>query len=133
MKSFSVTAGGTVNTLKPGQVVTCSTALGLLMQPAVMIIGLLFAWPLGSARAIPGRLIAGSLMLALWVGIGIPLSLWLYFQDIPILAFAPNVIVVETIINRFMLNGGSLVLGALLAAMALAVAAFCNNDVQQLD
>ena len=126
MKSLSISAGDIVIALTPGQALKSSTAIGILMQPAIMIVGLLLAWPLGSSKAIPIRAGLGVLMLGIWLFVEIPLSLWVYFQDIPIRAMAPTVIVLETIVSRFLLNGGSLVLGALMAGVALAIESGTN-------
>lgn len=123
MKALAIHSGDTVVALKPGQALTCSTAIGVLMQPAIMIVGILLAWPARSSAAVPGRVVAGSLTLGGWFFFGIPLLLWLYFQDIPIRVVAPNIIPLETVVGRFLLNGGGLVVGSLLAAAALAGAA----------
>jgi hypothetical protein len=108
--------------LQPGSVLTCSTATGLLLQPAVMLLGLLLGWPTRSAGEALIRFASGSIMLAAWLLLGIPFSLWIYFHDIPIRAYAPDELAFLTIAGKFLLNGGSLVLGAMLAACALALA-----------
>lgn len=123
MRPMTVTAGDLVVNLQPGQTLKSSTAIGVLLQPAIMIAGLLLAWPLRTARALPERALLAVGLLGFWLGVGVPLTLRLYFQDIPIRAFAPNVIPFETLVGRFLLNGGGLVLGALLTAAGLALTA----------
>lgn len=122
MKAMVVTHGDVAVALRPGQGLKCSTAIGILLQPAVMIVGVLLAWPTASGKSIPMRLLVGTPTLATWLLGGIPLTLWIYFRDIPIRALAPTAILPETLVSKFLLNGGSLVLGALMAAGALTLA-----------
>jgi hypothetical protein len=122
MKTFVVFGANKFIMVEPGTVLLCSTATGLLMQPATMIFGLLLGWPVRSVREALVRGSLGSMLLALWMLLGIPLSLWVYFHDIPVRAFVPNEVSFLTIFGKFLLNGGGLVLGALLATGALALA-----------
>jgi hypothetical protein len=133
MKAFTVSAAGKIFTLLAGQALTCSTAIGILMQPAIMLVGVLLAWPLDSAKAALGRAIWGVVALAFWLFVGIPLSLWIYFYDIPVRAFAPGEVLLSTIIGKFLLNGGGLVLGGLLAIGVLAAGARWAGDAVQPD
>ena len=133
MKAFTVSAAGKVFTLLAGQALTCSTAIGILMQPVIMLVGVLLAWPLESVRAALGRGVFGAMALAFWLFVGIPLSLWIYFYDIPVRAFVPSEVLLSTIIGKFLLNGGGLVLGGLLAAGALAAGARWGDDATQPD
>jgi hypothetical protein len=120
MKAFPVFAAGKVFTLQAGQALTCSTAIGILMQPLIMLVGVLLGWPLASLKAALMRGVFGAMALASWLCVGIPLSLWIYFYDIPVRAFAPSTVLFSTIIGKFLLNGGGLVIGGLLAAGVLA-------------
>ena len=120
MRPFVLSAGATSITMHTGQVLKSSTAVGIFMQPAIMIIGLLLGWPARSLRAVLARLIPGAMVLALWLCVGIPLSLWIYFQGMPIKAFAPGEPAFAITAGKFLLNGGGLVVGGLLAAVALA-------------
>jgi len=122
MQAFPVFAANQVFILQAGQALTCSTAIGILMQPAIMLFGVLLGWPFASVKAALMRGVAGAMALALWLCLGIPLSLWIYFNDIPVRVFAPGEVLLSTIIGKFLLNGGGLVLGGLLAAGVLALA-----------
>jgi hypothetical protein len=122
MKAFTVSAAGKVFTLQAGQALSSSTAIGILMQPAIMLLGILLTWPLASVKEALARGAFSTMALAFWLFVGIPLSLWIYFYDIPIRAFVPSEVLLSTIIGKFLLNGGGLVLGGLLAAAALASA-----------
>lgn len=133
MKAFSVSAAGKVFTLQAGQALTCSTAIGILIQPAIMLVGVLLAWPLASAKAALGRGLFGAMALAFWLFVGVPLSLWIYFYDIPVRAFEPSEVLLSTIISKFLLNGGGLVIGGLLAAGVLAAGARWTGDVAKSD
>jgi len=133
MKAFSVSAAGKVFTLQAGQALTCSTAIGILVQPAIMLVGVLLAWPLASAKGALGRGLFGAMALAFWLFVGVPLSLWIYFYDIPVRAFEPSEVLLSTIISKFLLNGGGLVIGGLLAAGVLAAGARSNGDVAKSD
>jgi hypothetical protein len=119
-RTFMVFGADTTVTLDPGEVLKSSTAIGVFMQPAVMILGLSLGWPVRSGREAAIRSALGATMLALWLVLGIPLSLWISFQDIPIQAYAPNEIPFASLLDKFMLNGGAVILGALLAAVAIA-------------
>ena len=129
-EAFAFAAGHARFVLQPGQQLKCSTAIGVLMQPAVMLLGLLLAWPLRSAKDLLWRGGLGGMMLGVWLGLGLPLSLWLYFQEIPGKAFAPASVSPEMLIGDFLLNGGSLVVGALLAAVVLAAAPRLAHSAQ---
>jgi hypothetical protein len=128
MKAFNVSAANTVYTLYPGNAFSCSTAIGTIMQPAVMLVGLLLGWPLASAKAVLARGVFGAMALALWLLVGIPVSLWIFFYDMPIRAFVPSEVLLSSIITRFLFNGGGLILGGLLAAAVLAAAARWTGD-----
>ena len=67
--------------LVPGQTLQSSTAIGIFMQPAVLILGLLLAWPVRSMREACVRGSVGAVLLALWLLAGIPLSLWILLPD----------------------------------------------------
>jgi hypothetical protein len=133
MKAFNVSAAGKIFTLQAGHALTCSTAIGILMQPAIMLVGVLLAWPLNSAKAVLARGAFGAMALAFWLFVGIPLSLWIYFYDIPVRAFVPSEVLLSTIIGKFLLNGGGLVLGGLLAAGALAAGTRWAGDAAPPD
>lgn len=119
-RTFMIFTGDQTVTLAPGQVLTCSTATGVLMQPAVMVLGLLLAWPLSCRAEAAPRAILGAAALALWLLAGIPLSWQVYFEQIPLRAFAPDRFAWATLVDKFLLNGGSVVVGVLLAAAVLA-------------
>ena len=106
--------------LVPGQTLQSSTAIGIFMQPAVLILGLLLAWPVRSVREACVRGSVGAVLLALWLLAGIPLSLWIYFQTVPLQAFAAHELFLSVVAGKFLLNGGSAVIGAGLAACAIA-------------
>jgi hypothetical protein len=112
--------GGKEAALIPGQVLKCSTAVGLLMQPLIMVVGLLGGWPIASARAALRRLSLATLIVGAWLMAGVPLTLWLFFLDIPVRVFAPDAVTFETLSNRLITNGGGLFIGVVLAAAALA-------------
>lgn len=105
--------------LVPGQTLQSSTAIGIFMQPAVLLLGLLLAWPMRSVRETFVRGSVGVALLALWLLAGIPLSLWIYFRTVPLQAFAANELFFSVVAGKFLLNGGSAVLGAGLAACAI--------------
>jgi hypothetical protein len=121
-RTFMVFGADTTVTLVPGESLTSSTAIGVLMQPATVMLGFLLAWPVRGAREILIRWPLGLMLLALWLLLGIPVWLWISFQDIPIRAYAPDAFSVMTAIGKFLLNGGGVVLGALLGAGAIAAA-----------
>ncbi len=121
-RTFMVFGAGTTVTLVPGESLTSSTAIGVLMQPAIVMLGLLLGWPVRGAREVLMRGLLGLTLLALWVILGIPTWLWITFQDIPIRAYSPDAFSVMTAIGKFLLNGGGVVLGALLGAGAIAAA-----------
>ena len=123
VRTFMVFGSRAVITMQPGEILQSSTATGLLMQPAIMICGLLLAWPARSAAEVLLRLGIGAVLLAAWLLLGIPLSLWIYFQDIPLRVFAPREVSFLADAGRFLLNGGSVALGALAAGGALFLAA----------
>jgi len=105
--------------MRPGTLLTSSTAIGVLLQPAVMLIALLTGWPARSRREMMARALAGTAVLALWLLAGLPLTLWIYFRDIPLHAFAPHETTLATPIGKFLLNGGSVALGAALGCAAV--------------
>jgi hypothetical protein len=119
---FIFFVGSTPFLMEPRNVLTSSSASGLLMQPAIVIFGLLLGWPLRSWREALLRGVFGSLLLTLWLLVGVPVSIWIYFQDIPLRAVAPNEVSFLTTVGKFLLNGGEIVLGASLAAAAIAAA-----------
>jgi hypothetical protein len=120
MNSFPVYAANQIFILQPGQALTSSTAIGVLMQPAIMLVGLILGWPVDSVKRAVMRGVFGAMALTFWLCVGIPLSLWIYFYDIPVRAFDPGAVLLSTIIGKFLVNGGGLVLGGLLAAGVLA-------------
>ena len=121
VKTFMIFTAEKTITLAPGQVLTSSTATGVLMQPATMILGLLLAWPLASAAEAAWRAALGAVMLVSWQLLGIPLSLWIYFRDIPLRAYAANELSWTTVVGKFLLNGGGVAVGAMLGfAIVLA-------------
>jgi hypothetical protein len=120
VRTYMIFAADKTIMLAPGQVLSSSTAIGVLMQPASVIIGMLLAWPLRSAVEAAPRLAFGAGALLLWQLLGIPLSLWVYFRDIPAQAFGVADVTWSMLLDRFLLNGGSVVVGALLAIAALA-------------
>ena len=48
---FFIPVDGRVIAMQPGQVLSSSTALGVLMQPAVAILTLVLGWPMRARRA----------------------------------------------------------------------------------
>jgi len=106
--------------LLPGEALKCSTAVGLLMQPAVIVVGVLAAWPLRSAREAVLRWALGVVLLALWLAVGVPAWLWISLSDIPIRAVVPDELSILTALDKMLLDGGAVVLGALLGAAAVA-------------
>lgn len=106
--------------LVPGQTLQSSTALGIFMQPAILIIGLLLGWPIRSVREACVRGGVGATLLACWLVLGVPTSLWIYFQTIPMQTFAPQTFSFAVVAGKFLLNGGSAILGAGLALCAIA-------------
>jgi len=121
-RTFMVFGADTTVTLVPGESLTSSTAIGVLMQPAIVMLGLVLGWPVRGTREVLMRGLLGLTLLALWVILGIPAWLWISFQDIPIRAYSPDAFSVMTAIGKFLLNGGGVVLGALLGAGAIAAA-----------
>ena len=119
-RSFMVFGDTAKVMMMPGEVLQSSTAIGMLMQPAVMLAGLLLAWPLRSMREAAVRGVLGIMLLALWMLLGIPSWLWISMCDLPIRVVAPDELSVLTIANKMLLNGGAVVLGAVLAAVAIA-------------
>lgn len=119
-RSFVVFGADTTVTLAPGEVLRSSTAIGILMQPVIVIVGTLLGWPLHGGREGAIRTVLGTAMLAFWLLFGITSSLWVFFRDIPIQAYAPNAVSWSTLADKFLLNGGGVLIGALLAAIALA-------------
>jgi hypothetical protein len=130
-KEFIFFGGGTPFLMDPRNVLTSSSASGLLMQPAIVIFGLLLAWPLRSWREALLRGVFGSLLLMLWLLFGVPVSIWIYFQDIPLRVVTPNEVSFLTAVGKFLLNGGEIVLGALLAAAAIAAAGWLSDGTQR--
>lgn len=121
-RTFMVFGAETRVMLVPGESLTCSTAIGVLMQPATVMLGVLLGWPARGAREVLIRWSLGLMLLALWLLLGIPVWLWISFQDIPIRAYAPDAFSVMTAIGKFLLNGGGVMLGASLGAGAIAAA-----------
>jgi hypothetical protein len=116
IRTFVVFGAGKSIMLDAGSALTCSTATGVLMQPAIMILGLLLMWPARSSREMLLRGACGAMLLAVWLLLGIPLSQWIYFHDIPIRAYVSDEVSMVTAVGKSLLNGGGLILGALLAA-----------------
>jgi hypothetical protein len=119
-RTVVVFGGSQAITLVTGQALQSSTAIGILMQPAIMILGFLLGWPVRSGREALVRGVVGAALLALWLVLGIPLSLWIYFQAIPLKAYAPNEFAFLDVAGKFLLNGGSVALGTSLAFGAIA-------------
>jgi hypothetical protein len=117
---FFIPVEGRILSMQPGQFLTSSTAIGVLMQPAVAILALVLGWPARTRSEFATRALFGLLMLVLWLFAGLPCSLWLYFHDIPLRALAPGDTTLATPIGKFLLNGGSVALGIGLAAVAIA-------------
>ena len=118
-RMFFIPVDGGIIPMRPGVVLTSSTAIGVLLQPAVMVIALLTGWPARSRREMTMRAPVAVAVLACWMLAGLPLTLWLYFHDIPLQAFAPHESTLATPIGKFLLNGGSVALGAALGVAAV--------------
>jgi hypothetical protein len=106
--------------MQSGTVLTSATAVGVLLQPAAAIIALLLGYPANCLRALLVRMALGIMMIGLWFLAGLPFSLWLYLHDLPTNAFAPSENTLATPIGKFLLNGGSVALGLVLGAAAVA-------------
>lgn len=106
--------------MQSGTELTSATAIGVLLQPAVTVIALVLGFPANSLRAVSIRMVLGTVMIGLWLLAGLPVSLWLYFHDLPTNAFAPGENTLATPIGKFLLNGGSVALGVALGALAIA-------------
>ena len=89
------------------------------MQPAVAIVALVLGWPLRVLRNLLARALMCAAMLAFWFLAGLPATLWLYFHDIPLRAFAPGQETFATPLGRLLLNGGSVALGVAMGALAI--------------
>lgn len=116
--------------LAPGTVLKTSTAVGLLLQPATAIVGLALGWPLRGAREALVRGACAATLVALWLLLGVPASLWLYLEDIPIQVYAPHGVSVPMAVGKLLLNGGGVVLGALLGAGAVAAGRRANRNAR---
>jgi hypothetical protein len=88
-----------------------------------MMLGLFLGWPVCRVKVALIRSVLGAMLLALWILLGIPLALWIGFLDLPVRAYVPDAFSFSTAAGRFLLNGGGVVAGALLAAGAIAAAA----------
>lgn len=130
-KEFVFFVGGEPFLMAPSNVLTSSSAVGLLTQPAIMVLGLLLGWPLRSGREALLRGVFGSLLFTLWLLVGVPVSIWIYFQDIPIRVVAPNEVSFLTAVGKFLLNGGEIVLGALFGAAAISIAGRWSDFTQR--
>ena len=119
---FFIPVEGRILSMLPGQFLTSSTAIGVLMQPAVAIFALVLGWPARTRSEFATRALFGLLMLVLWLFVGLPCSLWLYFHDIPLRAMAPGDTTLATPLGKFLLNGGSVALGIALGALAVIAA-----------
>lgn len=120
---FFIPVDGGIIPMHAGNVLTSSTATGVLLQPAVMVIALLTGWPARSRREMTLRAPVGMAVLAFWMLAGLPLTLWLYFHNIPLQAFAPQESMLAAPLGKFLLNGGSVVLGAGMGVAAVIASA----------
>lgn len=120
-RTFLIFGEGRTIPMYPGEALKCSTATGVFTAPAVMLIGLILGWPARSWRARLQRGLLGVLTLSTWGLVGIPMELWIYFHDIPLRAYSPNTVTFLTGVGKFLLNGGGVVLGALLAFGVIGV------------
>jgi hypothetical protein len=124
---FFIPVEGRILPMQPGQFLTSSTAIGVLMQPAVAILALALGWPARTRVEYATRALFGLLMLVLWLFVGLPCSLWLYFHDIPLRALAPGDTTLATPLGKFLLNGGSVAVGLALGAVAIVAAVRQTN------
>jgi hypothetical protein len=122
LRTTTITGGGAAVMLSPGTVLMNSTATGLLLQPAVMLGGLVIAWPASNPRDFLVRIGVGLAALGFCVLLAIPLYLCLCLLQLPILAFVPGEITVPMLIVKLMLNGGALIVGALMGAAVIVTA-----------
>lgn len=120
---FFIPVEGRVIAMQPGQFLTSSTAVGVLMQPAVAIVTVVLGWPSRGRLELPARALFGAGMAGLWFAAGLPATLWLYFRDLPLRAFAPGEVGFATPVGKFLLNGGSVAAGVALGALAVAAGA----------
>lgn len=114
-RTFLIFGRGRTIPMYPGEALKCSTATGVFTAPAVMLLGLVLGWPANSWSVRLRRSLLGLLTLAAWGLLGIPIELWIYFHDIPVRAYSPNTVTFLTGVGKFLLNGGGVALGALLA------------------
>ncbi len=122
LRTTTITGGGAAVMLSPGTVLMNSTATGLLLQPAIMLGGLVIAWPASGIRELLVRIGAGLAALGFCVLLAIPLYLCLCLLQLPVLAFAPGEVTLSMLFVKLMLNGGALIVGALMGAAVIITA-----------
>ena len=122
VNSFSIITQTANIHLRPGPAFPSHTAVGLLMQPVMMIVAVLLGWPVRSRCELAARAVLGAMAVGAWLLVGLPATLWIYFRDVPLRAFVPGEMTYATVVGKFFLNGGSLGVGGLVAAFTIAAA-----------
>ena len=107
--------------LHPGQLLKSSTAIGIFLQPVVVTVGALLAWPIRSSNEKKARIGLGMAMILAWLLLGIPALLWIYVEGIPAQVYEPDAISWVNWIGKLSLNGGASMLGGILATGTIAL------------
>ncbi|HUO43542.1 MAG TPA: hypothetical protein VMT94_01350 [Burkholderiales bacterium] len=96
----------------------CVTTLGLLQQPAIVMLGLTLAWPLPRPAAALWRALFTALALGVIVFVHTPFFLWASLWSTFVAVYDPRGFYLLCLWHDVLLNGGQLAIG-LLAGIAI--------------
>lgn len=96
-----------------------SIGTGLILQPAVIALGLVLAWPVQKALEYPLRIAVVAVLLAFVLITDAPLTLWANYVHTIV---EPNAFSLLWWWEELLVNGGRLALGFLIALVAIRTA-----------
>lgn len=99
-----------------------STLAGNLVQPAMLCLALILAWPAHRIIEYPARVLLACVGIAVIVLVDVPFVLWGELWDIHVSAFDPDRFSLLLLWKGFLQGGGRFVLGFVIGALAVAAA-----------
>lgn len=117
----SLFLGGQAIVPDGNQAMVVGTTIGTVLQPVMVLLMLVLAWPAGRAELALRLLVAAALTLPLLL-LDTPLSLAAWLWDAQIKAYEPGRASLLVDWNVFLNGGGRLALGLIAAALSIALA-----------
>lgn len=108
-----------------------TTPVGHLLQPLLILAGILLAWPARRRREWPARLLLAAPVAALLVLLNTPFTLWAHLWDLHAHRYEPGRFSPLLAWVRLLDGGGRLLLGMLGAAAVVALASRLCTPVRQ--